>query len=153
MELAVYETPQRIRKMIKEFEIILAQHPDAQFGDQERCPVEHVFGGGTCIRSIFIPKGMVVVGKIHKHAHPNFLMQGEVIVITEGGGRQRLKAPHMMISEPGTKRVVYALEDTIWAVVHVTDAQTPEELEKDVIAPSYEALGSESPEACERIGV
>jgi quercetin dioxygenase-like cupin family protein len=151
--LPVYETPQRIRKKIVEFEEILKNHPDAQFGDQERCPVEHVFGGGTCIRQIFIPKGMVIVGKIHKYAHPNFILQGEVVVVTEGGGRERIKAPHSMISNAGTKRVVYALEDTIWATVHVTTATNPEDLEKEVIVPSYEALGPSSPEECERLGV
>jgi quercetin dioxygenase-like cupin family protein len=129
-----------IRDKVAEFEAILSQHPDAQFGDTEQLPVEHLFGGGTCIRQMFLPKGTVVVGKIHRHAHPNFLMQGEVIVVTEGGGRQHIKAPHSMISPAGTKRVVYAIEDSIWAVVHVTDTTDPVELEKEVIAPSYLAL-------------
>lgn len=132
-------TPE-MRDMIAEFEAILAKHPDATFGDTENLPVEHLWGGGTCIRQMFLPKGTVVVGKIHRHAHPNFLMQGEVIVVTEGGGRQHIKAPHSMISEAGTKRCVYAIEDSIWAVVHVTQTTDPVALEAEVIAPSYEAL-------------
>lgn len=130
-----------MRGRIAEFEAILAQHPYAQFGDTEDLPVEHLFGGGMCIRQMFIPKGTVVIGKIHRHAHPNFLMSGEVIVVTEGGGRQHMKAPHSLISEAGTKRCVYAIEDSIWAVVHKTETTDPVELEKEVIAPNYMALG------------
>ena len=129
-----------IRGKIAEFEAILAQHPDAQFGDTEDLPVEHLWGGGMCIRQMFIPKGTVVIGKIHRHAHPNFLLTGEVIVVTEGGGRQHIKAPHSLISEAGTKRCVYAIEDSMWAVVHKTETTDPKVLEQEVIAPSYEAL-------------
>ena len=90
------------------------------------------------MREMFIPKGYMFTGKIHKHAHPNFLMRGEVLVVTEHGGVEYLKAPMAMISHPGTKRAVIALEDTWWIVVHVTDATNPRELEEDVIATSYE---------------
>jgi quercetin dioxygenase-like cupin family protein len=135
------EPTEELRDKIAEFERILAQHPNATFGDTENLPVEHLFGGGTCIRQMFLPKGTVVIGKIHRHAHPNFILAGEVIVVTEGGGRQHIKAPHSLISEAGTKRCVYAIEDTLWAVVHVTDTTDPKVLEEEVIAPSYEALG------------
>jgi hypothetical protein len=43
-----------------------------------------------------------------------------------------------MISHAGTKRVVYAHEESVWAVVHVTDCVDLEELEADVIASTYE---------------
>lgn len=130
----------KMRGMIAEFEAVLAAHPEATFGDTDNLPVEHLFGGGMCIRQMFLPKGTIVVGKIHRHPHPNFLMQGEVIVVTEGGGREHIKAPHSMISSAGTKRVVYVIEDAIWAVVHKTETTDPKILEQEVIAPSYEAL-------------
>lgn len=140
------------RTAIAEFEALLRLHPDAQLGDQTRCPLTHKFGGGMYLREIFIPKGTVIVGKIHRHAHPNFLMAGEVIVVTEEGGRERLKAPQAMISPAGTKRVVYALEDTIWATVHLNPSETQdlEKIEREVISPSYEAL--ENPSVFKQIG-
>jgi hypothetical protein len=150
MRVRLDEPTADIRDKILGFERILANHPDSQFGDTEDLPVEHLFGGGMCIRQMFIPAGTIVVGKIHRHAHPNFLLQGEVIVVTEHGGREKITAPHSMISEPGTKRVVYALTDVLWAVVHKTDTTDPIELEHEVIAPSYEAL--EAPEELLRIG-
>lgn len=138
------------RSVIAEFEAILREHPEAQMGDQDRCPLTHQFGGGMYVRQIFIPKGMVVVGKIHRHAHPNFLMSGEVLVVTEGGGREHLKAPLAMISPAGTKRVVYTITDCLWATVHITEETDLAKIEQQVIAPSYEAL--DAPESVKQIG-
>lgn len=109
-------------------------------GDQHDCPLKHSYADGIYVREIFIPKGKVLVGKIHRHEHPNFLLKGDVTVVTEEGGTERIIAPKSMISPAGTKRVVVANEDTIWVTVHlnVDNKRDPEEIEKDVIVPSYE---------------
>ena len=103
------------------------------------CPLEHVFAPGAYGRQIFIPKDTLLVGKIHKHAHLNFLMQGTVSVATEEGPVV-YTAPRMMVSKAGTKRVVYTHEDTIWATVHLTNETDLEKIEEEIIAPSYEAF-------------
>lgn len=122
------------------FEKEMAKLPDVFYGDTDNCPLTHKYSPGIYVREIFIPKGMCVVGKIHKHDHPNFLLKGEVLVVTEFGGRERLKAPLSMISKAGTKRVVYALEDTVWITVHTnpTDTEDLDAIESHVIAKSYE---------------
>jgi hypothetical protein len=109
-------------------------------GDQHDCPLKHSYADGVYVREIFIPKNKVLVGKIHKHSHPNFLMKGKVTVITESGGRETLEAPLSMISPAGTKRVVWAHEDTVWITVHVTDKTDVDEIEQEVIVPSYNLL-------------
>lgn len=116
--------------------------PGAVFGDSAQLPLKHYFADGVYVREIFIPKGYVLTGKIHKHVHPNFLMQGSVIVVTEHGGREHLKAPLCMISQAGTKRAVLALEDTIWVTVHHNpEGETDlEKLEEWIIAKDYTAL-------------
>ena len=106
-------------------------------------PVDEQFGCCTYARQIFLPKGSVVIGKIHRHQHLNFIMQGEVVVKTEFG-QKHLKAPCTFVSEVGLKRVVYAVEDTIWTTVHMTKFNSEAELDKiehEVIAPSYDDLG------------
>jgi hypothetical protein len=60
----------------------------------------------------------LLIGKIHKHRHHNFLMQGSIIVLTEEEGVKLLQAPLMIVSEPGTQRIGYAVTDTIWTTVH-----------------------------------
>lgn len=102
------------------------------------CPLQHVFAPGACARSIFIPAGTVVVGKIHKHQHLNILSQGRVSMMTEGGGREDLQGPVVMVSQPGTKRALYAHTDVVWTVIHVTNETDIEKLEAEVIAPTYE---------------
>lgn len=109
-------------------------------GDNDVCPLKHTFSDGIYVREIFIPAGTVLTGKIHKHAHPNFLMSGKVEVFTESGGKQKLEGPLSMISEAGTKRVVYAITDAVWITVHENknNITNIDEIEKFVIADTYE---------------
>lgn len=116
----------------------------------DKCTLKHYFtpkddeyGCCTYAREIFLPKGSVVVGKIHKHQHLNIISKGKVIVFTEFG-EKRLEAPCTFVSEVGLKRAVYAEEDTIWTTIHLTKFTNEENLDKieeEVIAPSYDDIG------------
>ena len=106
-------------------------------------PMDEKYGCGTYARQMFIPKGTLIFGKIHRHQHLNFIMQGEVRVFTEFGTKE-YKAPCVFVSEIGLKRSVYAIEDTLWVTVHMTKHLGEENLskmEEEVIAPTYEELG------------
>ena len=106
-------------------------------------PIDEKYGCGTYAREMFIPKGTIIVGKIHRHQHLNFIMKGKVSVATEFG-KKYFEAPCIFVSEVGLKRAVYAEEDTIWATVHMTEHLGKENLDKieqEVIAPSYEDMG------------
>lgn len=105
--------------------------------EQPDFPLVHHFAPGAYGRQILLPADTLVVGKIHKHAHLNMIMQGRVSVLTEEGPKT-YTAPVVMVSKPGTKRVVYAHEETIWVTVHVTDSQDLEEIEEQIIAKTYE---------------
>ena len=123
----------------------LLEQQEGSFGsDNDVCPLKHSFADGCYVREIFIPKGTVVVGKIHKHSHPNFLMKGKVIVITESG-RKEICAPCSMISDAGTKRAVLAVEDTVWITVHVTKETELEKIEEEIIAKDYREIGLQDP--------
>lgn len=108
-------------------------------------PLKHAFGDSVYVREVFIPKGSFLVGKIHRHAHANFISQGSVIVVTEHAGVEKLEAPCTMISPKNTKRAVYANEDTIWTTIHVTDERELEKIEEEVIAKSYAEIGEIDP--------
>ena len=64
---------------------------------------------------------------------------GEVMVLTEIGGTEILKAPCSMISKPGKKRALYAITDLVWTTIHhnPTNTQDLKKLEKIVIAKDY----------------
>lgn len=101
------------------------------------CPVKHHFAPGTYGREMTLPAGLVVVGKIHKHAHINVISKGRVQVFTEQEGVLELAAPCTFVSSPGTKRVVQVLEETVWTTVHVTDKTDLAEIEREVIATDF----------------
>ena len=101
------------------------------------CPVKHHFAPGSYGREMTLQAGMVVVGKIHKHAHINVISKGRVQVFTEQAGVLELAAPCTFVSSPGTKRVVYVLEETVWTTVHVTDKTDLAEIEREVIATDF----------------
>lgn len=125
---------------ILHFEALLGEHPEAVFGDNVAMPLKHTFADGIYVREIFIPAGTVLTGKIHKHDHPNFLLKGTVKVVTEHGGVELLEAPLSMISLAGTKRVVFAISDTVWVTIHknTTNTQDLAELEETIIAKDYD---------------
>ena len=101
------------------------------------CPVQHHFAPGAYGREMTIPAGLVVVGKIHKHAHINVISKGRVQVFTEQDGVLELAAPCTFVSSPGTKRVVHVLEETVWTTVHVTYKTDLAEIEREVIATDF----------------
>lgn len=126
------------RETILETERMIGNNPDAFFGDTDNCPLKHTFADGIYVREIFIPAGTFIVGKIHKHNHPNFLLSGTVEVATESGV-ERLQGPLSMISVAGTKRVVHAITDVVWITVHHNPVNFTDlkKLEDIIIADSY----------------
>jgi hypothetical protein len=113
-----------------------------QTGELQALPeqVTHHFAPGIYMRELFIPKGAVLTGKIHRHAHQNVLLEGDISVMTEHGVK-RLKAPCIIYSSAGIKRAGFAHENTRWLTVHATNETDLEKLETELIAPDFEALG------------
>lgn len=132
-----------IRQGIAELQAMMLEMPDHKVGD---CmPLRHEFADGIYARTIVLEKGSFVIGKIHRKAHHNFLLRGKVAVLTEEGP-QILIAPCQFVSKPGTKRAVYAIEESEWSTVHnVGDETDLEKIENIVITPTYEEIGMETP--------
>jgi hypothetical protein len=105
-------------------------------------PQDDKFGCFTYAREMTIPTDTFIIGKIHRHQHLNIISKGSVSVITEHGPKKYV-GPTTFVSEPGTKRAVYAEEGTIWTTIHTVSYGTEADLDKieaEVIAPSYEDL-------------
>jgi hypothetical protein len=99
---------------------------------QAHIPTEHTFAPGMYIRTIAIPAGVILVGKIHKTEHIFMLTKGELTVVTEDG-EERLKAPCQVICRPGLKRAGYAHTDCVCSNVHITEETDLEKLESMLI--------------------
>jgi hypothetical protein len=141
MEIEV--VPERAVQLARRSAILQMQQSILDSGNAvgpESCPVQHHFAPGAYGREMSLPAGMVVVGKIHKHAHVNVISKGRVQVFTEHEGVQELCAPCTFVSSPGTKRVVHVIEDTVWTTVHVTNRTDLAEIEREVIAPDFQEV-------------
>lgn len=108
---------------------------------QVDAPVTHHFSPGIYMRELLIPKNTILTGKIHRHAHLNVILRGDISVLTEHGIR-RLVGPCTLQSAPGIKRVGFAHEDTVWMTIHpnADDEHDMEKLEARYIAPDFAAL-------------
>ena len=123
------------RAKILNIEKALRQFPNAKIGDS--FPLKHTFADGMYVREIFVPKGNLIVTKIHKKSHPCFIIKGDCSILTEEGVK-RVKAPYHMITPAGTKRAVYVHEDTVWVTVHNTKETDLQKIEKEVIVESFD---------------
>ena len=119
-------------------EQVVRDSPGAMVGtDSESVmPVKHSYGNGCYVREWSCPAGMVVVSKIHKVAHPVFMLEGEVLVLTEDGV-EKITAPHHGITRVGTKRVLRTLTKTRWVTVHVTEHTDICDIEDQIIAKDF----------------
>lgn len=93
-------------------------------------PVQHHFSNGIYVREIFMPKGLIVVGKVHKTTHLNIVMTGRCEVMINGEIKE-FKAGDVFESLEGSQKTLYIFEDTKWLTVHTNenDSKDIEELE------------------------
>ena len=100
-------------------------------------PVKHHFAPGVYMRQMDAKAGTLVVSKMHRTEHMNILLTGSLTVATENG-IELLKAPVILKSMPGTKRIGYFHEDSTWITVHPTNETDLNLIEQQVIVPESE---------------
>ena len=137
--------PIAIRRKICELECQLHRAAAEGTFEPQGFPLRHRFGPHVYERTILLPAGTVIVGKLHRHAHFNYLMHGEVTMLTEHGGLERIRGPVSMLSPAGTKRALYCHTPVMWITAHPTDSTDLAEIERQTIAASYTELGLEDP--------
>jgi hypothetical protein len=102
---------------------------------QKAIRTDHYFADGMYARVVFRPKGALIIGKVHKKEHFYIVAMGCVQV-----GKQVLPAGTILVSKPGTKRAVFALEDSICLTVHRTKKRNLDKIERQLIEPDKTAL-------------
>lgn len=115
---------------VEEFETSLfsAKQPD--------CPLSHFFGPGVYIRQITMHADDLIVGHEHKTEHFNIVLKGKANVMMGNEIVEVIEAPCIFISKPGVRKVLYILEEMIWATVHVTEETSMDKLEEELIVKS-----------------
>lgn len=107
-------------------------------------PTQHFFADGLYARRLIIPAGGLLTGRVHRAEHFNFVQRGLIDVWTEHG-MKRLATGAMLVSQPGTKRVGLALQETIWTTVHAVPpgCTTPEAAEALLVEPIRPELAAQ----------
>ncbi|HEV2320287.1 MAG TPA: hypothetical protein VGV18_11085 [Verrucomicrobiae bacterium] len=102
---------------------------------QAELPLTHRFTSGMYIRTIFMPKGVLVISRIHRTQHPFVVTKGRCVVWNEQDGWKEISAGHIGFTMPGTRRILYIFEDTEWTTFHVTGKTDPEQIVAEVTEP------------------
>ncbi len=148
MSAALTERPDRevIRNLIDQVELRLMEigsKVSAHGDDIDGVPVTHHFTPGLYAREIFMPARSIVVSRIHKTEHPFVVSKGRCYVYNEKGEAVEIVAPYFGVTMPGTRRVLYMIEDTVWTTFHPTDLTDVREIEAEIIEPHLNPLLSE----------
>jgi hypothetical protein len=133
---------QATRSKIDRLEAEMLQLP------QVAIPTAHSFGPGFYARTILVPEGAALTGKVHATEHIFMLTHGEMSVLTEDG-MKRVKAPFQQVCRPGLKRVGLAHTDCLCTNIHITDETDLDKLEAElIIAPALPAPAAKEELPC-----
>ncbi len=102
-------------------------------------PLKHTFADGIYVRQMDMKAGSAVVGAIHNHLHVWFLLTGKLNVATEESIEEFI-SPCYVLASPGSKRVIYAVEDSIFVNIHKNpkNIKDIEILEKEIVSLTFE---------------
>lgn len=121
------DDPRYVREKVLYLESEMKKMPQIEIA------IKHYFSEGLYAREMFIPKGVMLTGKIHKYTQLNILSKGEMSVLIDNDV-VRVKAPYTFVAKAGSKRVFLAHEDSIWTVVHGTNETDLDKIEAHFIA-------------------
>ena len=119
------------RNAISEIEKALLELPQLE---QE---LGHYFIDGVYVRSLKIPKGTGITGKIHKTEHISILAEG-TLRLFDGEQSQVVTAPFIAVTKAGTKKVGYAETDCTFINVIRTDKKELPEIEQEAVCDTWE---------------
>ena len=105
-------------------------------------PFTETLVDGLYTRTLFIPKGCELVGKIHRRPCVNIVAKGDITIMTETGCL-RVQAGYTVTSPAGIQKIGYAHEDTIFINVFRTDVTDLGDIEDDLICENHDALSAE----------
>ena len=105
----------------------------------ENFPLKHTFADGIYVRQMDMKPGSMVVGAIHNHLHVWFLLTGHLAVATEDSVEEFV-APCYVLATPGSKRVIYAVEQSIFVNIHKNpnNIKDIDKLESEIVSKTFE---------------
>lgn len=118
------------RQQINFFEKEMVKAPNFQ---EIKLFVKYYSCCGIFTGELFIPKGCIFTGKIHKFDNLNVLTKGDISVSIDNK-IERIVGPKVITAPAGVRRIFRAHEDSIWMTFHATKETDVREVEKYFIA-------------------
>lgn len=122
------DTTTNYHKGMDEIEKFLSESTPAE------CPITHHFVNGIYCREMFAPKGTILTSKIHKTMHPFIVSMGKIGVADDNLAPIIVEAPYFGVTMPGTRRLIYAYEDSVWTTIHRTNIKPKSDSIEDIEA-------------------
>ena len=104
------------REKINKFEEVIKKFPQVE----DQTELKHFFLDGLYLRQITIPAGVALTGRIHRYKTINMITRGKVAIYSEHDERI-VCAPHIYVSEAGSKKACLTLEKTTIINAHMTN--------------------------------
>jgi len=129
----------RNKVMFLENKMLSSDNENIVKGNSDTFPLTHSFSDGVYIREMSMLKGSIVIGKIHNKSHTWFLMKGKIKVATEDSV-VTYSAPTYVNAKAGAKRVIAAIEDSVFVNVHPNpdNIKNTNELEDILTCKTYD---------------
>lgn len=129
----------RNKVMSLENKMLSSDNENIVKGNSDTFPLTHSFSEGVYIREMSMLKGGIVIGKIHNKSHTWFLMKGKIKVATEDSV-VTYSAPTYVNAKAGAKRVIAAIEDSVFVNIHPNpdNIKNTKELEDILTCKTYD---------------
>jgi len=101
---------------------------------------DHNFAGGIYARVLHVAAGTVFTGALHRTEFFAMLASGRVRCRDSNGLEVELVGPFLAVSQPGTKRAFFVLEDAVFINFHRTDLTDPDAIESEITAETFEEV-------------
>lgn len=105
------------------------------YGPSTSLPTEHLRTEGLWMRWCVIDQSHMVTTKVHGTQHPLALMEGVMSVWTPDKGLVTHMAPSILITEPGTRRIIFAHTRVQCVTFHPGADEDVQKLEDRIITP------------------
>ena len=109
-------------------------------------PTEHLFTPGLYARTIRIKAGTLFTSMAHKTEHPFVISQGVIMVRSHVEGDNIYEAPHIGVTMPGTRRVLFAETNVVWTTFHATKETDVEKICLEILDHRENPLLKDKPE-------
>lgn len=113
----------------------------------ENYEVEHYALPGFIARQALLRAPSIITTERHLHWHPFVISYGSVSVYNELDGTVKhihaVNAPgghFTSLTEPGTRRLIFVREETLWTTFHRCDHNDPNQMVRENIVPNDNPL-------------